>query len=85
MEPWSRWRERQGLTQDDLALRVGVDRAHLSRIEHGRRTPSVQLLMRLCVELNLTLEEAGRALAHCAGERAPAQWHVADIDHAEAA
>jgi transcriptional regulator with XRE-family HTH domain len=31
------WRKHRGLTQDQLAERIGMDRAYLSKIESGKR------------------------------------------------
>jgi transcriptional regulator with XRE-family HTH domain len=31
------WRKHRGLTQDQLAERIGIDRAYLSKIESGKR------------------------------------------------
>ena len=42
-------RTERGWSQADLALRVGMDRNYLSLIEQGRNSPSVCMLMRLCL------------------------------------
>ena len=42
-------RTERGWSQADLALRVGMDRNYLSLIELGRNSPSVRMLMRLCL------------------------------------
>lgn len=52
-----RAREHHGLTQTELAGRLGIGQAHLSAIERGAKTPSLSLLQRLCEELNLSPEE----------------------------
>jgi transcriptional regulator with XRE-family HTH domain len=39
-----RWREHRGLSQVDLAEKIGVDRAHVSRVENGRRPYSQEFL-----------------------------------------
>ena len=41
------YRERHGLSQDDLAKTVGVKKAAISRIEQGKRTPSMGLVARI--------------------------------------
>ena len=46
-------RTERGWSQADLALRVGMDRNYLSLIELGRNSPSVRMLMRLCLELDV--------------------------------
>lgn len=46
-------RIRQGLTQIDLENRAGLLRSHISRIENGRRMPSLETLERLAVALQV--------------------------------
>lgn len=41
-----RWRERAGLTQVQLAGRLGYDNTHLSKIENGDRLPHIDLASR---------------------------------------
>lgn len=38
------WREKSGLTQEDLAVRTGVSRSYIVAVESSRKTPSVALL-----------------------------------------
>jgi uncharacterized protein len=40
-------RQRQGLTQAELALRAGTTQSVISAYEHGRRDPSLQTLRKL--------------------------------------
>lgn len=49
-------RESRGLTQSDLARRLSVSSALLSRVEGGVRTPSPDLLDRLAAALDYPLE-----------------------------
>ena len=46
-------RTERGWSQADLALRVGMDRNDLSLVELGRNSPSVRMLMRLCMALDV--------------------------------
>lgn len=41
-------RERAGVTQQDVALRARMDRAYLSEVENGKRSLSVDRLLRIC-------------------------------------
>ena len=43
----------RGWSQADLVLRVGMDRNDISLIELGRNSPSVRMLMRLCLALDV--------------------------------
>lgn len=50
----------QGRSLRDVAQEVGIDHAHLSRVERGLRTPSVSLLVRLGRVLGIkSLADAG--------------------------
>lgn len=50
-------RKQQGLTQADLAKRIGVSRQSINYIEAGTIAPSVALALRLSKELNKPVEE----------------------------
>lgn len=45
-------RTQRGWSQSELALRAQMDRNYLSLIELGRNSPSVRMLMRLCLALD---------------------------------
>jgi transcriptional regulator with XRE-family HTH domain len=51
------WRERQRLSQLDLALLAEVSTRHLSFVETGRSTPSREMVLRLAEALQLPLRE----------------------------
>ena len=57
-------RQQKNLTQEQLSLATGVDRAYLSEIENGLRSPSVEVFMRLCTALG---EIAGVVLGRVEG------------------
>lgn len=46
-EELRRWRIRHGLTQTDLALRLGCPQASISRIERGIKSPTLRTLEKL--------------------------------------
>lgn len=46
-------RTKQGLTQEDLAGMVEMDRSFLSYIENGRKNFSVEVLIRVCRALKI--------------------------------
>lgn len=46
-----------GMTQEDLAARVGVTRQTIVAIERGNYNPSVGLALRLARVLGVTVEE----------------------------
>ena len=46
-----------GMTQTDLAERVGVTRQTIHSIERGKYKPSIELALRLARELGATVED----------------------------
>ncbi|MBI3374984.1 MAG: helix-turn-helix transcriptional regulator [Betaproteobacteria bacterium] len=50
-------RRQAGLTQEQLAERVGLDSRHLSRLEVGRHYPSLQSLERIARALDVRIVE----------------------------
>jgi putative transcriptional regulator len=48
-------RRKYGLTQTDLAERLGLSRASVNMIEKGKRKPSFDILLKIKTELNLSL------------------------------
>lgn len=48
------FRKKRGLTQEQLAERVGVSSSFLGHIERGSRAASLETLMRLCRALEIT-------------------------------
>lgn len=41
-------REKADLTQEELAFRAEVDRTYISQLEHDKKSPTVDMLFRLC-------------------------------------
>ena len=50
-------RKSLGLSQIDLAVAVGIDRAYLSEIENGHRNITIMLLQNLATVLNVSIED----------------------------
>lgn len=48
-------RSEQGLTQDELAARTGLQRSNISRLESGNYNPSIELLSRVAKGLGMEL------------------------------
>jgi len=51
------WRERRGYSVRELAKRAGVGFATVTRIEHGRLSPTVSLLEKLAVALGIAVRD----------------------------
>ena len=52
-----KFRKSAGLSQIDLAVMVGIDRAYLSEIENGHRNITILLLQNLATALHVDLCE----------------------------
>jgi ribosome-binding protein aMBF1 (putative translation factor) len=49
-------REKKHLSQQELANKIGIDRANLSKLENGNANPSIQMLKRIASALNMRLK-----------------------------
>lgn len=49
-------RKKAGLTQAELAGRLGTDKAYISKVEHGRTIPSVSTFYRIISALGMQVE-----------------------------
>ena len=83
-------RELAGLTQDELAEKIGVDRSYIAHIEHGRaRQPSPDVLLALARALSTSAADLYMAILGEEGRRAlsredvPPRYHPI-IDEIEA-
>jgi putative transcriptional regulator len=59
--------ERNEMTQQDLAERVGVTRQTINAIEAGKYSPSLEVAFRIAVALGVRLEEVFSYDANAAG------------------
>ncbi len=50
-------RKKKGLSQEDLALDSGINKNYLSDLERGMRNPTVNILEKLAVALEVSLSE----------------------------
>jgi transcriptional regulator with XRE-family HTH domain len=50
-------RKAAGLTQEELAFQVGLDRTYISLLERGIKSPTLNTFFRLCKALNQQPEE----------------------------
>jgi len=65
MEQTMDWREagkkiynariKRGLTQEELAEKIGVTPASISYYESGKKRPSFEKIKKICLELNLDI------------------------------
>jgi transcriptional regulator with XRE-family HTH domain len=50
-----RWRLERGLSQEDVAHRVGIDLSYFGQIERGKRNPTIAVLGRIADALDAPL------------------------------
>jgi len=50
-------RNEKGLTQEDLAEKVGVSRVYIGYVEQGRNTPSLEILEKIAKALKVKITE----------------------------
>lgn len=51
------FRTLKGISQENLAFKVGIDRTYIGAIEQGLRSPSIYCLFTLAVALDTTISE----------------------------
>ena len=56
------FRKRKGLSQEVMSGLAGIDRTHLSAIEHGNRKPTLETFYRLCYALDVSMETVIREI-----------------------
>lgn len=49
-------RKEKGWSQSELARQIGVHLGHISRIEHGKAVPSIEVLKRACSALEVSAD-----------------------------
>lgn len=50
-------RKAQGVSQEDLAHRAGIDRSYMSSIERGMQNPGIVTVLHIAQALNLSATE----------------------------
>ena len=64
-------RKRIGLSQDQLAEKIGIEAKYLSRIEVGKRYPSLETLEHIADSLQVEMKELFDYLHHDNAETSP--------------
>jgi transcriptional regulator with XRE-family HTH domain len=50
-------RETAGLTQEELSSKARVDRSYISQLERGLKSPTLDMLLRLCKAMGVSASE----------------------------
>lgn len=50
-------REQRGLSQRELSLMIGINRAYIGDLELGKRNPTFKVLQKIAKGFDITLEE----------------------------
>jgi transcriptional regulator with XRE-family HTH domain len=56
-EALRRARKAAGISQEDLAFEAKIDRTYVSQLENGHKSPTVDVLFRICPVLGLAASE----------------------------
>ncbi len=51
------WRARRGVTQTEMAERLNMSQGYFSRLELGKKSPSLRTLERLAGELGISVSD----------------------------
>lgn len=54
-------------SQEDLALNANINKNYICDLENGRRNPSLEILERLALAFNITLEELFKGIESIPG------------------
>lgn len=57
-------RKRKGLSQEDLALECNINKNYLSDMERGMRNPTLKVLEKISIGLNISLEELFKGIGN---------------------
>ena len=55
-------REEKGLSQTELAYKIGKDQPSINRLEKGKVNPSIIYLLQICEGLEISIEELVKSL-----------------------
>ncbi|HUY90839.1 MAG TPA: helix-turn-helix transcriptional regulator [Pirellulales bacterium] len=50
-------REEAGMSQEKLSFEAGIDRSYLSELENNHRSPTVEMLFRICDALGIAASD----------------------------
>jgi transcriptional regulator with XRE-family HTH domain len=50
-------RKAAGISQEELAFEAGIDRTYVSHLENGHKSPTVDVLFRICPVLGMSASE----------------------------
>ena len=50
----ARLRQKRGLSQEALALKCGINRTYMTRLEQGKSSPTLTLMLRVCDGLGIS-------------------------------
>jgi transcriptional regulator with XRE-family HTH domain len=56
-ESLRRARKAAGISQEDLAFEAKIDRTYVSQLENGHKSPTVEVLFRICPVLGMAASE----------------------------
>ncbi len=70
-------RANRGITQEELALRAGIDRSHVGLLEKGRRSPSLEVALSIAWAMDIPLARLLASVGNATIESSGTQARVA--------
>jgi transcriptional regulator with XRE-family HTH domain len=58
-------RQQAGISQENLAYATGVERSHVSGLERGKSSPTIEMVYRLIPELNVSFPQFAAEMDKC--------------------
>ncbi len=58
-------REAANLTQEQLAFKASVDRTYVSQLENNKKSPTVDMLLRICQAIGVSAAEVIARVEAC--------------------
>jgi len=52
-------RQKAGLSQEELSFRAKIDRTYITMLEHDKKSPTLDVLFRLCDALGVPASRTG--------------------------
>jgi len=60
-------RQKHRWSQEDLALNANINKNYICDLENGRRNPSLEILERIAIAFNISLEELFKGIESIPG------------------
>ena len=70
------YRNQKGLSQEEVALRADITPTYLGQIEHGKKSPTIRVVERICTALGVSLADLFSAKAQTKSQIDPVSEQI---------